>query len=383
MSNTQLPLLEELARVADSRDIKDQLSVIFRTEVFQDSQKMRDYYRLSNEITEAVRMRDEYMKELQMLPKSEAVCESVAIMRRMQVDDMQVASRLMLMATEMQMKFLSVGGRVSHRQQPFDSVVVQCGENRRNHVTTARGRFQMSLMKHEKKPSGIHIEAGEMCKPVEPIPIPPTSVVRNTVEKENEQTSENPNRPASDAALQEYCDKHYHQLLPLIAEKVHQEKAQQDKLKEVKARLNFKGCSGRNSKIQEVSQHSESRTENFRGEPERRRRSRRSRYDVTGRNHLDIGIPRGKWCSQGWEERKEVYSTRWGVKEDVCPHARINPDPNGTGTPKEKRRAATRVPIQEKRNPFPESVTTKERLRGERNCSRKVKILEGGTGSQG
>ncbi|GJY39722.1 hypothetical protein Tco_0426086 [Tanacetum coccineum] len=104
MSNTQLPLLEELARVADSRDIKDQLSVIFRTEVFQDSQKMRDYYRLSNEITEAVRMRDEYMKELQMLPKSDAVCESVAIMRRMQVDDMQVASRLMLMATEMQMK---------------------------------------------------------------------------------------------------------------------------------------------------------------------------------------------------------------------------------------------------------------------------------------
>ncbi|GJX10423.1 hypothetical protein Tco_0200282 [Tanacetum coccineum] len=104
MSNTQLPLLEELARVADSRDIKDQLSVIFRREVFQDSQKMRDYYRLSNEITEAVRMRDEYMKELQMLPKSDAVCESVAIMRRMQVDDMQVASRLMLMATEMQMK---------------------------------------------------------------------------------------------------------------------------------------------------------------------------------------------------------------------------------------------------------------------------------------
>ncbi|GKA92631.1 hypothetical protein Tco_0814556, partial [Tanacetum coccineum] len=35
---------------------------------------------------------------------------------------------------------------------------------------------------------------------------------------------------------------------------------QQEKLKEVKARLNFEGCSGKNSKIQEVIQHSESRT---------------------------------------------------------------------------------------------------------------------------
>ncbi|GJV96136.1 hypothetical protein Tco_1547713 [Tanacetum coccineum] len=65
---------------------------------------------------------------------------------------------------------------------------------------------------------------------------PPTSAVRNTVRKENEQISKNLNRPAPDAALREYYDKHYHQLLPIIAEKVHQEKVQQEKLKEVKAR---------------------------------------------------------------------------------------------------------------------------------------------------
>ncbi|GKG43183.1 hypothetical protein Tco_0479867, partial [Tanacetum coccineum] len=53
--------------------------------------------------------------------------------------------------------------------------------------------------------------------------------------------------PASDAALREYCDKHYHQLLPIIAEKFHQEKIQQEKLKEVKARLNFVGYARRNS----------------------------------------------------------------------------------------------------------------------------------------
>nr|GEY27418.1 reverse transcriptase domain-containing protein [Tanacetum cinerariifolium] len=60
---------------------------------------------------------------------------------------------------------------------------------------------------------------------------------------------------ASDAALQEYCDKNYHQHLPIIAEKVHQEKVQQERLKAVKARLNF----------EETSQHSES------GTPSRRR----------------------------------------------------------------------------------------------------------------
>ncbi|GKE56371.1 hypothetical protein Tco_1495556, partial [Tanacetum coccineum] len=56
-------------------------------------------------------------------------------------------------------------------------------------------------------------------------------------------------------------------------EKVHQEKVHQEKLKEVKAHLNFAGCSGRNSKIQEVSQRSESRTPNVRGEHKRGRRS--------------------------------------------------------------------------------------------------------------
>ncbi|GJZ58652.1 hypothetical protein Tco_0614468 [Tanacetum coccineum] len=49
--------------------------------------------------------------------------------------------------------------------------------------------------------------------------------------------------PASDATLQEYCDKNYNQLLPIIAEKFNKEKERNEKLKEVKARLNFKGCS--------------------------------------------------------------------------------------------------------------------------------------------
>nr|GEU45471.1 reverse transcriptase domain-containing protein [Tanacetum cinerariifolium] len=88
-----------------------------------------------------------------------------------------------------------------------------------------------------------------------PFSTAPTSAVRNTVGQGKEISQGNLNGPASDAALREYCDKHYNQLLPILAEKMHQEKVQQEKIKAAKARLNF----------EEVSQHSES------GTPSRRR----------------------------------------------------------------------------------------------------------------
>ncbi|GKC40746.1 reverse transcriptase domain-containing protein [Tanacetum coccineum] len=115
-----------------------------------------------------------------------------------------------------------------------------------------------------------------MSEPAGLIPNPPSSAVRNTVRRGNEQVVKSLDSLAFDVALREYCDKYYHQLLPIIAEKVHQEKVQQEKLKEVKARLNFEGCSGRNSRIQEVLQHSMSRTLNVRGEHRRGRRFGRS-----------------------------------------------------------------------------------------------------------
>ncbi|GKE42971.1 hypothetical protein Tco_1470255 [Tanacetum coccineum] len=88
-----------------------------------------------------------------------------------------------------------------------------------------------------------------------PSPTTNTSAVRNTVGRGKEKSQENPNEPASDAALREFYDKNYNQLLPIFAEKMHQEKVQQEKLKAVKARLNF----------EETSQYSES------GAPSRRR----------------------------------------------------------------------------------------------------------------
>ncbi|GJS22990.1 hypothetical protein Tco_0451622 [Tanacetum coccineum] len=93
----------------------------------------------------------------------------------------------------------------------------------------------------------------------------PTFAVQNTLGKE--QISQDLDKPVSDAALREYYDKNYHQLLPIIAEKVHQEKVQQEKLKAVKARLNF----------EEASQHSESRTPSRRRDLRKRLGSRRIR----------------------------------------------------------------------------------------------------------
>ncbi|GJX53502.1 reverse transcriptase domain-containing protein [Tanacetum coccineum] len=61
----------------------------------------------------------------------------------------------------------------------------------------------------------------------------PTSVVRNTLGKEP--VPQDPGRLISDDALREYYDRNYHQILPIITEKVHQEKVQQEKLKAVKA----------------------------------------------------------------------------------------------------------------------------------------------------
>nr|GFB00256.1 hypothetical protein [Tanacetum cinerariifolium] len=103
--NCGMPMLHELAGATHSIDIKDQLSVLFRREVKEESQKMHDYHRLSDELRESVRMRDAYIEEfqrLQMYGCSDEVTESIEILKSMQVDDMEKASRLILMARDIQ-----------------------------------------------------------------------------------------------------------------------------------------------------------------------------------------------------------------------------------------------------------------------------------------
>ncbi|GJU74318.1 hypothetical protein Tco_1265723 [Tanacetum coccineum] len=104
MANTYTPLLQELSRAAGSHDTKDQFSVLFRREVVEDSEKLQEYRRLSGELREAVRMRDGYINELKMSDSSDEVLKSIEIMRCMQLDDMEKASRLLLMAKETQVE---------------------------------------------------------------------------------------------------------------------------------------------------------------------------------------------------------------------------------------------------------------------------------------
>ncbi|GJS41729.1 hypothetical protein Tco_0566772 [Tanacetum coccineum] len=120
----------------------------------------------------------------------------------------------------------------------------------------------------------------------------PTSAVRNTLEKG--QVPQDLSGSASDAALREYCDRNYYKLLPIIAEKVHQEKVPQEKLKAVKARLNF----------EEASQHSESGIPSRRRDLKKRLGSRRVR-SMSGSPELRRGhseSPRKKG-----PERKTVF----------------------------------------------------------------------------
>ncbi|GKB64182.1 hypothetical protein Tco_0920368 [Tanacetum coccineum] len=102
----------------------------------------------------------------------------------------------------------------------------------------------------------------------------PTSAVRNTGGRNGPQVLE---EPMSDEILREMCDKNYHQLLPLIAEKMQKEKEQKDKLNAVKARLIYGEESGIKIRSREESHYSESQTPTARTEPRRRHGDRYSR----------------------------------------------------------------------------------------------------------
>ncbi|GKC65545.1 hypothetical protein Tco_1098143 [Tanacetum coccineum] len=83
--------------------------------------------------------------------------------------------------------------------------------------------------------------------------------------------------PMSDEVLREMCDKNYHQLLSLIAEKMQKEKEQKDKLNAVKARLIYGEESRIKTRSRKESHYSKSKTPTARTEPRRRHGDRHSR----------------------------------------------------------------------------------------------------------
>ncbi|GKC32210.1 reverse transcriptase domain-containing protein [Tanacetum coccineum] len=158
-------------------------------------------------------------------------------------------------------------------------------------------------------------------------------------------------RHASDAATyrEVLCDMNYHKLLPIIAKKVHQEKVQQEKLKAVKACLNF----------EEASQHSELGTPSKKRDLKKRLGSRHVR-SMSGspeprRGHSESPRKRDP-------ERKTVFKRLEKAEETL--------------------KAATRVLAQEKQSLLLKNVITKEHPHeGWKRCQ-KVKVVQEVIGSQ-
>ncbi|GJZ19425.1 reverse transcriptase domain-containing protein [Tanacetum coccineum] len=79
----------------------------------------------------------------------------------------------------------------------------------------------------------------------QPTPSHPSSDVRNTIGKDK-QTPQGSARTTSAVDLEEFCEKHYEKLLPIMADKYEYEKRKKEKLEEVKATLTL-AITGRKS----------------------------------------------------------------------------------------------------------------------------------------
>ncbi|GKD40425.1 hypothetical protein Tco_1260632, partial [Tanacetum coccineum] len=165
----------------------------------------------------------------------------------------------------------------------------------------------------------------------------PTSVVRNTLSKI-------PGKAYFRISLGgKYCDRNYHQILPIIAEKVHQEKVQQEKLKAIKARLNF----------EETSHHSES------GTPTRRRGLKERLGPRHIRSRSESPYPRRGRSESPKKKGSERKTATQGVGRTIVATWIL--------------KAATKVPNQEQQSPPLRDVITKGHPPEERGSCQKAK----------
>ncbi|GJR52828.1 hypothetical protein Tco_1403349 [Tanacetum coccineum] len=150
-------------------------------------------------------------------------------------------------------------------------------------------------------------------------PTIPTSAVWKTGERSGPQGLE---EPTFDEVLRELCDKNYHQLLPLIAEKMQKEKEQQDKFNAVKARLLYGDESERNPKNHEESHYTESKTPTARTELIRRHGSKHSRSPSPIAS-VFRRLRRNKPPSPGPRPRKEggVFNRLGGKEQSASAHS--------------------------------------------------------------
>ncbi|GJV72680.1 reverse transcriptase domain-containing protein [Tanacetum coccineum] len=199
------------------------------------------------------------------------------------------------------------------------------------------------------------------------------------VGKDKGKSQENPNEPASDAVLREFCEKNYNQLLSILAEKMHQEKIQQEKLKAVKARLNF----------EEVSQYSESGApskrrdvrkrlgpkgvRNVSGSPEpKHNRSRSPRKEESRRETVFRRLEKGVFYRLGDKEKSMSAYSGSSRRQFTTTH---NPE-------KKQKQIPRRFPAQlGNRSPLLIDITIKEHTRAREEECQKVRIVQEDTGS--
>ncbi|GJT57642.1 reverse transcriptase domain-containing protein [Tanacetum coccineum] len=204
-----------------------------------------------------------------------------------------------------------------------------------------------------------------------PSPTTNTSAVRNTMGRGKEKSQENPNEPASDAALREFYDKNYNQLLPILAEKMHQEKVQQEKLKAVKARLNF----------EEASQYSESRAPSRRGDLDQKMPvacPEALNQGTTDLDHLEGKIRKERLCSEGW---KRVYFTGWVIKKRVCPHTLVVQGVSHITAAAKTLKAIIRILAREERSPPLRGIMTEKHAHVREERCQKARTVQENIGN--
>ncbi|GJT75328.1 hypothetical protein Tco_1042053 [Tanacetum coccineum] len=99
-----LPLLEELSKTAMSTKTKDQLLILIQREVKEDASKVSEFKKLAGELLEDVRRRRGYIGELKKLKTNNDAIETVELLQRMQKDDLEEATLLLLMANKTKLK---------------------------------------------------------------------------------------------------------------------------------------------------------------------------------------------------------------------------------------------------------------------------------------
>ncbi|GKA04553.1 hypothetical protein Tco_0683673 [Tanacetum coccineum] len=159
----------------------------------------------------------------------------------------------------------------------------------------------------------------------QPTPSHPRSDVRNTIGKDK-QTPQGSARTTSAVDLEEFCEKHYEKLLPIMADKYEYEKRKKEKIEEVKARLDFGDARKKNTRAQE-SAYSESRTIS----PRRQRRSRSPRHNPNIFTRLRRERSRSPQHEYKSKERREstVFKKAQGIRKITLKAKIVN---EGTGS---------------------------------------------------